>query len=65
VKTQHLDGRHVVFGTILEGMKVVRSIESLDGTPPSKPCVVKDAGEITDFKPYKDASYRGKLNEEL
>merc|ERR1712022_32133 len=38
VKTGHLDGRHVVFGTILEGMKVVRKIEDMDGTPPKKPC---------------------------
>merc|ERR1719390_395210 len=34
VQTSHLDGRHVVFGTVLEGMKVVRKIEGLDGTPP-------------------------------
>merc|ERR1719252_542648 len=46
VKTSHLDGRHVVFGTILEGMKVVRKIEELNGTPPSKECVIKDSGEI-------------------
>merc|ERR1712217_543872 len=58
VKTSHLDGRHVVFGTVLEGMKVVRKIEDLNGTPPSKECLIKDAGELTDFKPYKDASYR-------
>merc|ERR1711988_2082153 len=65
VTTPHLDGRHVVFGTILEGMKVVRKIEELNGTPPSKACVIEDSGEITDFKPYKDSTYRGKLNEEL
>merc|ERR1711957_786679 len=46
VKTSHLDGRHVVFGTVMEGMKLVRKIEALDGTPPSKAVVVKEAGEI-------------------
>merc|ERR1712022_72746 len=28
VVTSHLDGRHVVFGTVLKGMKVVRAIEA-------------------------------------
>merc|ERR1719367_66127 len=67
VKTSHLDGKHVVFGTVLEGMKVVRKIEELNGTPPSKECLVKESGELTDFKPYKDLSYRdkSKFNEDL
>merc|ERR1711988_58594 len=65
VPTPHLDGRHVVFGTVLEGMKVVRAIEALDGTPPSKECKIEDSGELPLEKPYKDATYRGQLNEEL
>merc|ERR1711865_426646 len=55
VATPHLDGKHVVFGTILEGMKVVRAIEALNGTPPSKSVEVVDSGEIKDFTPFKDA----------
>merc|ERR1719386_581449 len=51
-KTSHLDGRHVVFGTILEGMPVVRKIEELNGTPPSKECVIKDSGEIKLEEPF-------------
>merc|ERR1712113_135888 len=67
VMTPHLDGRHVVFGTILEGMKVVRKIEELNGTPPSKECIVKESGEITLDAPFKDETYKDvkKFNEEL
>jgi len=65
VATPHLDGRHVVFGTVLEGMKVVRKIEALNGTPPSKDCTITDSGEIELKESYKDASYRQPLNEEL
>merc|ERR1719213_312505 len=65
VSTPHLDGRHVVFGTVLEGMKVVREIESQNGTPPKQPCVIEDSGELPVDKPFKDATYRSALNEEL
>merc|ERR1712113_879076 len=65
VATPHLDGRHVVFGTVLEGMKVARKIEELNGTPPSKECIIEDSGELELEKPFKDATYKGKLNEEL
>merc|ERR1712227_568307 len=61
VSTPHLDGRHVVFGTVLEGMKVARKIEALNGTPPSRECKIEDAGEIPIDAPFKDATYRGTL----
>merc|ERR1712060_242136 len=67
VKTSHLDGRHVVFGTVLEGMKVVRKIEELNGTPPSKECLIKESGEIPVETPFMDETYKdvSKFNEEL
>merc|ERR1719476_588008 len=65
VATPHLNGRHVVFGTVLEGMKTVREIEALDGTPPSKECLIKDSGELEMERKFKDTTYRGKLDEEL
>merc|ERR1711972_1126520 len=65
VPTPHLDGRHVVFGTVLEGMKVAREIEELNGTPPSKECIIEDSGELPLERKFKDTTYKGKLNEEL
>jgi len=48
VKTEWLDGRHVVFGKVVEGMDVVKKIEAIgsgDGTPKSK-VVIADSGEL-------------------
>jgi len=46
VKTQWLDGRHVVFGKIVEGMDVVQQVEAVgssSGTP-SKTVIIADSG---------------------
>jgi cyclophilin family peptidyl-prolyl cis-trans isomerase len=48
VKTPFLDGRHVVFGRVVEGMDVVKKIESLgseSGTTKAK-IVVADCGQL-------------------
>merc|ERR1712146_802039 len=50
VKTAWLDGKHVVFGEVVEGMDVVKACEkvgSQSGTP-SKTVVIVDSGEITE-----------------
>lgn len=47
-ETAWLDGKHVVFGEVLEGMEVVRAVEAL-GTPegtPSKTVVIAACGEV-------------------
>lgn len=48
VVTSWLDGRHTVFGKVLEGMDIVKKIEA-SGTKsgqPKKPVVIVDSGEL-------------------
>ncbi|KAK8804081.1 peptidyl-prolyl cis-trans isomerase [Blastocystis sp. subtype 4] len=50
VKTQWLDGHHVVFGKVVEGMDIVKQIEAVgsgSGTP-SKKVVIADCGELVE-----------------
>jgi len=54
-KTEWLDGRHVVFGVVLEGMDVVRKIENVDkgaGDKPAKDVVIADSGSIAVDKAF-------------
>ncbi|XP_014220206.1 peptidyl-prolyl cis-trans isomerase-like [Trichogramma pretiosum] len=48
VKTNWLDGKHVVFGKVVEGMEVVRKLEALGSQSgkTSKKIVVQDCGEV-------------------
>merc|ERR1712002_352915 len=54
VKTSWLDNRHVVFGKVLEGMKVVRALEALDdGTSkPTQEAKIANSGEIVVETPF-------------
>ena len=47
-ETPHLDGKHVVFGKVVEGMDVVKAIEAVgsSGGETSKPVIIKDCGEL-------------------
>merc|ERR1719240_1681607 len=44
VVTSWLDGRHVVFGRVTDGMDVVRKIEALNGTQPSETVTITKSG---------------------
>ncbi|PAV62997.1 hypothetical protein WR25_03888 [Diploscapter pachys] len=56
VKTTWLDGRHVVFGKVLEGMNVIRKIEETKTRPGDKPVddvVITDSGEVSLSAPFQ------------
>jgi len=49
VKTPWLDGKHVVFGSVLKGMGVIRSIEknpTANGDKPKQDVTITDCGEL-------------------
>merc|ERR1712072_551617 len=48
VKTDWLDGKHVVFGSVVEGMEVVKACEAVGSQSgkTSKPVVIADSGQL-------------------
>lgn len=52
--TSHLDGKHVVFGRVVEGMDIVRTIEDVEKGSSDKPVtdvIIADCGEMAeDYK---------------
>lgn len=50
VPTPHLDGKHVVFGEVIAGKSIIRTIENIPtqgSDSPVKPCIIADCGELT------------------
>jgi len=55
VQTTWLDGKHVVFGKIIEGMDIIRKIEKSEtdrGDKPKKEIVIVDSGVIEVPEPF-------------
>ncbi|KAF4084696.1 hypothetical protein AMELA_G00109010 [Ameiurus melas] len=48
LKTEWLDGKHVVFGSVKEGMEVVKKVEAFGSRSgkTSKRIIVTDCGEL-------------------
>ena len=54
-KTPWLDGRHVVFGKVIEGMDVVRQVEATQTDArdkPTKDVVIAETAVNTGFEPF-------------
>merc|ERR1712004_514266 len=54
-KTSWLDGRHVVFGKVVKGMKVVKAVEANPTGAqdrPKKEVLIKDCGELEVTEPF-------------
>ena len=49
VKTDWLDGKHVVFGSVTKGMEVVKAIEAVGSQSgkTAKPVVIADCGQLS------------------
>ncbi|XP_046862227.1 peptidyl-prolyl cis-trans isomerase B-like [Xenia sp. Carnegie-2017] len=54
VLTPWLNGQHVIFGIILEGMNIVKKIENIDvdGSLPTVDCVISDCGVLPLQNPF-------------
>lgn len=63
-KTEWLDGKHVVFGSVVDGMDVVRKMEKVGSKPQgttSKDVMIKDCGELKEWKKWISQQYTPKV----
>jgi len=59
VKTPHLDGKHVVFGKVVQGMGVLKELESQpvdERDRPRKPCAIGNCGQLDDTEEGSSAA---------
>lgn len=52
VKTSWLDGRHVVFGHVLEGLDIIHAIENVPkaaGDRPAEAVTITESGEVSNM----------------
>ena len=49
MKTDWLDGKHVVFGSVTGGMEVVKAVEAVGSQSgkTAKPVVIADCGQVS------------------
>ena len=58
MNTPHLDGKHVVFGKVVEGMDVVSLLEATKTGASDKPaqeCLIADCGMLEPAEPVEAA----------
>jgi peptidylprolyl isomerase len=60
-RTSHLNGKHVVFGAVVQGMEVVEKMEAVgtDSGTPAAPVVIEGCGELMEKMQQKPSGGKG------